>query len=183
VEALQAIHSRRTIRVYRPDPVDRALLAKVLWAAVQAPTPPVSGQSAWKLCVIEGAERLSAFGERARQYADEHQPPGRPWTWTTRAGFKVFWNAPAVVLFCAKSANPEAPYDCCRAAQNMLIAAHAVGLGTCWVGAPIPWLNSPGVPEELGIPEGYHASAAVLIGHPDEQPLGEPRPEPEVLWR
>jgi nitroreductase len=182
VETLRAIHSRRTIRAYRPDSVERALLAKVLWAAVQAPTPPASGQAPWTLCVIEGAERLRTYGERARQFAHEHQPPGQSWSWTTRQGFEVFWNAPAVVLFCAKSATPEAPHDCCRAAQNMLIAAHSLGLGTCWVGAPIPWLNSPGVAEELGIPDGYHASAAVLVGYPDEQPVGEPRPEPETLW-
>lgn len=182
MEALQAIHSRRSIRVYRPEPVDRTLLKEVLWAAVQAPTPPVSGQSAWKLCVIEGADRLRAYGERAKQFAREHQPPGQVWEWTTRPGFNAFWNAPAVVLFCAESSNPEAPYDCCRAAQNMLIAGHAVGLGTCWVGAPIPWLTSPGVAQELGIPEKYHVSVAVLVGYPDEQPVGEPRPEPEVLW-
>jgi len=182
VETLQAIHSRRSIRVYRPQAVDRSLLTKVLWAAVQAPTPPASGQSAWKLCVIEGTERLLEYGDRAKQYAYEHQPPGQVWEWTTRPGFKVFWNAPAVVLFCANSSNPEAPYDCCRAAQNMLIAAHSLGLGTCWVGAPIPWLTSPGVAQEIGIPAGYHASVAVLVGYPDERPAGEPRPEPEVFW-
>ena len=182
MEALQAIHSRRTIRAYRPDTVDRAVLARILWAAVQAPTPPVSGRAPWKLFVIEGAERLRAYGDRARQFAHEHQPPGQPCSWTTRQGFEVFWNAPAVVLFCANSAAPEAPHDCCRAAQNMLIAANALGLGTCWVGAPIPWLNSPAVAEELGIPHGYHASATVLVGYPDEQPVGEPRPEPEIVW-
>ena len=70
-----------------------------------------------------------------------------------------------------------------REEVDSLIAAHAVGLGTCWIGAPIPWLSSPTIAEELGIPAGYSASAAVLVGYPDEQPHGEPRPEPEVLWR
>jgi nitroreductase len=182
VEAIEAIHSRRTIRAYRADSVDRSLLKQILWAAVQAPTPPISGPAPWKLCVIEGAERLAEYGARAKLYAHEHQPTGQRWTWTERPDFKVFWNAPAVVLFYAKSTNPEAPFDCCRAAQNMLIAANALGLGTCWIGAPIPWLASPGVNEELGVPTGYDASVAVLIGYPAEKPIGEPRPEPEVLW-
>ena len=182
MEAIQAIHSRRTIRVYRSDQVDRSLLKQVLWAAVQAPTPPVSGSAPWMLCVIEGVERLGKYGARAKQYAYEHQPPDQGWSWTEKSDFKVFWNAPAVVLFYSKSTNPEASYDCCRAAQNMLVAATALSLGTCWVGAPIPWLNSSGINEELGIPAGYVASVAVLIGHPAEQPIGEPRPEPEVLW-
>lgn len=182
MEAIEAIHSRRTIRVYRPDPVDRVTLEKVLWAAVQAPTPPVSGTSAWKLCVIEGADRLAAYGDRAKRYAIEHQPPGQRWSWTERPDFKVFWNAPAAVLFCAKRSNPEAPFDCCRAAQNMLVAAHALGLGTCWIGAPIPWLISPGVADELGIPDGYFASAAVLVGYAAESPVGEPRSQPELRY-
>ena len=182
MEAIQAIHSRCTIRVYRSDPVERALLKQVLWAAVQAPTPPVSSAAPWKLCVVEGADRLAEFGARAKQYAFEHQPAGQRWDWTERPEFKVFWNAPAVFVFYAKATNPEAPFDCCRAAQNMLVAAHALGLGTCWVGAPIPWLRSAGVNEELGVPAGYVASVAVLVGYAAEQPLGEPRPEPEVLW-
>jgi len=182
MDTIAAIHTRRTIRAYRPEHVDREVLERALWAGVQAPTPPVSGTSAWKLCVIEGVERLAALGERAKRYAFEHQPPGQRWTWTERPEFKVFWNAPAVVLFCARSANPEAPFDCCRAAQNLLIAAHALGLGTCWVGAVIPWLTSPGVGEELGLAPGYHASVAVLIGHPAEQPAGEPRPRTDVQY-
>ena len=182
MDALEAIHSRRTIRRYRAEPVDRALLARALWAAVQAPTPPVSQDRAWRLCVIEGAERLAALGTRAKDYARDHQPPTRHWTWTERPDFRVFWNAPAVVLFCAKGTNPEAPFDCCRAAQTFCIAARALDLGTCWIGAPMPWLLSPGVAEELRLPDGYPVAAAVLVGHPDESPVGEPRGEPEILW-
>jgi nitroreductase len=182
MDAVTAIHTRRTIRAYQSVPVVRALLEEVLWAAVQAPTPPVSGASAWQLCVIEGAARLAEYGARAERYAFELRAPGQRWSWTERPDFQVFWNAPAVVIFCAKNANPEAPFDCCRAAQNLLIAAHALGLGTCWVGAPIPWLTDPEVARELGLPEGYRASAAVLIGHPAEAPPGEPRPRPEIRY-
>lgn len=182
MDAITAIHQRRTIRTYRPEPVERALIEEALWAAVQAPTPPVSGTSTWKLCVIEGAERLAAYGARAKAYARDHQPPGNPWTWPDRPGFEVFWNAPSAVVFCARVGHPEAPFDCCRAAQNLLVAACALGLGTCWVGAPIPWLTSPGIADELGLPAGFEASAVVLIGHPAESPVGQPRPRPDVMW-
>ena len=87
-----------------------------------------------------------------------------------------------MVLFCARKNNPEAPFDCCRAAQTLLIAAHGLGLGTCWIGAPIPWLTSPGVAEEVGIPDGCEASAAILVGHAAEQPIGQPRPPPEIVF-
>ena len=182
MDVFEAIHSRRSIRKYRPDMVDRALMEELLYAAVQAPTPPISGSTPWALCVIEGVERIASYGARAKRYAHDHQPEGRPWTWTERPDFKVFWDAPALVLFCAQTDNPETPYDCCRAAQNFMLAAHARSLGTCWVGAPLPWLHSPRVAEELGLPEGFEPVVAMVVGHPAEQPLGSPRPKPTAIW-
>ena len=182
VDVIEAIHSRRSIRKYRPDAVDRALMVELLYAAVQAPSPPVSGTTPWALCVFEGVERLARYGARAKEYARAHQPGGRPWTWTERPDFKVFWDAPALVLFCAREGNEETPFDCCRAAQNFMLAAHARSLGTCWVGAPLPWLHSPGVAEELGVPAGFDPVVAIAVGHPAEKPLGSPRPKPTVFW-
>ena len=182
MDAIEAIHQRRSIRVYAESPVPRALIEDLLWAAVQAPTPPASGAAPWELCVIEGAERLAAYGARAKAYAHAHQPEGRRWEWTERPGFEVFWNAPAAVIFCARRGGAEAPLGCAGAAQNLLIAAQGLGLGTCWVGAPLPWLTSPGIAQELGLPEGYDAAAVVLVGYPAEQPQGQPRPRPAILW-
>ena len=179
---IEAMHARRSIRAYRPQAVERALLLELLWAAVQAPTPPVSGKSPWKICVIEGVSRLSEYGARAKRFARDHAPAGARWTWTERPDFEVFWNAPVAVVFCATIGNDESPLDCCRAAQNFVLAAHSAGLGTCWVGAPLPWLRSPDVAGEIGIPAGYEASAVILVGYAAEAPRGAPRPPPEVLW-
>lgn len=182
MDVFEVIHSRRSIRSYRPDAVDRDLIEALLYAAVQAPTPPVSGATPWALCVIEGRERLASYGARAKQYAHDHQPEGNPWTWAERPDFKVFWDAPVLVVFCARTGNPETPFDCCRAAQNLMLAAHARSLGSCWVGAPLPWLNSPGVALELGLPSGFEPVVAMVLGHPAEQPLGNPRPRPTITW-
>ena len=182
MDVIDAIHGRRSIRAYRPQPVSRALIADLLWAAVQAPTPPVSGDAPWALCVVEGVDRLAALGARALQHAREHQPKDRPWSWTERPGFKVFWDAPVLVLICARAGNPETPFDCCRAGQNLMLAAHAKGLGSCWLGAPMPWLHSAGVAEELGLPRGFEAVVAVVLGHPAESPAGNPRPRPQIVW-
>ena len=67
MDVIEAIHRRRTIRAYRPEPVARDLLRQALWAAVQAPTPPISGNAPWTLCVIEGAERDNALLARYAQ--------------------------------------------------------------------------------------------------------------------
>ena len=87
-----------------------------------------------------------------------------------------------LVLICARAGNPETPFDCCRAGQNLMLAAHAKGLGSCWVGAPMPWLHSVGVAEELGLPRGFEAVVAVVLGHAAESPAGNLRPRPHIVW-
>ena len=102
MDVIEAIHGRRSIRAYRPSPIERALLEDVLWAAAQAPTPPVSGETPWAFCVIEGVDRIASYGARAKQYAREHQPDDSSWSWPNNPDFKVFWDAPALVLICGR---------------------------------------------------------------------------------
>ena len=182
MNVIEAIHGRRSIRAYQRQAVERAVIEELIWAAAQAPTPPPSGDMPWVFCVIEGRERLADYGTRAKQYAREHQPAEQHWAWSERPDFKVFWDAPAVVIVCARHGNPETPFDCCRAGQNLILATHARGLGSCWVGAPMPWLRSPGVAEELGLPASFDPAVAVILGHPDERPAGNPRPRPPITW-
>ena len=182
MDVIDAIHGRRSIRAYRAEPVERTLIEDLIWAAVQAPTPPVSGDTPWAFCVIEGVSRLAGYGARARQYALDHQPEGRRWTWPDRPGFKVFWDAPALILICGRRGNNEAPFDCCRAGQNLMLAAHARGLGSCWLGAPLPWLTSPGIANEFGVPADFDPIVALVLGYPAEAPAGSPRIRPVIHW-
>lgn len=182
MNVIEAIHGRRSIRRYRADPLERQQIEDLIWAAAQAPTPPPSGARPWAFCVLEGRDRLAELGARAKAYAREHQPGEHAWPWAERADFEVFWGAPAAVLICARTGNAGAPFDCVRAGQNLLLAAHAWGLGACWVGAPLPWLKSPGVAAELGLPDGFDPAEVVILGRADERPAGQPRPRPEITW-
>lgn len=181
MNVIDAIHSRRSVRAYRPDPVSRGLIEDLLWAAVQAPSPPASGDMPWALCVIEGVERIAAYGERAKLFARDHRPAGN-WQWSEKPEFSVFWGAPVLVLICARRGTAEAPFDCCRAGQNLMLAAHDRDLGSCWLGAPIPWLHSPGVADELGVPQAFDPVVAIILGYAAEIPKGQPRPRPAIHW-
>lgn len=129
--------------------------------------------------MIEGVERLAAYGDRAIRFARELRPrPACP----DIPGSKVFCDAPVLVLICAKAGNGETPFDCCRAGQNLMLGAHGRGLGSCWLGAPIPWLESPGVAVELRLTRGFVPAVAIVLGHAAESPTGKPRPEPLVAW-
>jgi len=175
MEVIEAIHSRRSVRAYTAQPVDRDVIGELIWDAAQAP-PPFAGQVPWTFNVIEGADRIAGYGDRAKQYARDNRPEGVGWAWTEREDFRVFWNAPAVVIV---SGPVE---DCCRAGQLLLLSAHARGLGACWVGAPLLWLRTPAVKAELGIPVDLTPVSAICVGFAASAPVGEARARPKVIW-
>jgi nitroreductase len=175
-----AIHTRRSIRNYEKRAVERKMIADILWDAAQAPTTPVSGPFLFH--VIEGVARIADFGERAKQYARERRPDAVDYSWVDRSGFKVFLDAPVVIVISGHADNSQSIQDCNRAGQNLMLSAHARGLGSCWVGAPMLWLRSPEIRKELGIPEAFEPFAAFALGYAASVPPSHSRERPEIVW-
>ncbi|MET0598040.1 MAG: nitroreductase family protein [Mesorhizobium sp.] len=183
MDAIEAIRGRRSIRDYRAGRVPRALIEAILDDAAQAPTPPLSGEHPFAFLVIEGKKRVAECGALALRHAREHRPPGPGYDWVERPGFSVFFDAPAAVVICgADEALDQALQDCNRAGQNLMLSAHARGLGTCWVGSPMLWLRHPGTAAALGVPAGYRPCAAFALGYPATLPAPRGRPAPAVVW-
>ena len=176
MDAIEAVHTRRSIRAYTGQTPDRATIEAVIDDAAHAP-PPFSGQLPWTFNVIEGVARIAALGERALQYARE-QYRGEPGGgWVDRPGFKIFWDAPVVIVI---SGNVE---DCCRAGMILTLSAHARGLGTCWVGSPMQWLRTAEAKAELGIPAGLVPVSAICLGYGEgPSPPAPERKMPAVVW-
>jgi nitroreductase len=184
MDTIAAIHGRRSIRDYEPRPVPRSLIEAILHDAAQAPTPPVSGTPPFVFIVVEGLERLAEYGAAALAYAREHRKPGASYDWVDKPGFTVFFNAPTAVIICGfDDAYGQAIQDCNRAGQNLMLSAHARGLGTCWVGSPMPWLRDPATHAALGVPADYTPYAAFTLGYPSGAPTGTPRAMPKIIWR
>lgn len=179
---IDAMHGRRSVRSFKPAPLPRPMVEDLLWHAAQIPLPPISNDSSWVFVLVEGQARLEAFGARAKDFAAAHQPPGQSWSWPARGDFDVFWGAPLLVLICARHGHPEAPFDACRAGQNLALVAHARGLGSCWVGSPMPWLHSDEGQQATSVPDGFDAAVALVLGWPALTSPGQSRPKPPLVW-
>ena len=175
MDVIAAIHGRRSVRSYEPKPVPRDVIENVIWDAAQSP-PPFRGQLPWAFNVIEGVERIAAYGARAMDYARKHRRDEPGWDWVDRPGFKIFWDAPVVVII----SGPVG--DCSRAGQNFMLSAHARGLGSCWVGSPMPWLSTPEVRAELKIPPDLPPVAVLCLGYPADIPEAIFRDPPPTVW-
>ena len=81
MDVIEAIHTRRSVRSYSPRLVERELIEEMIWDAAQAP-PPFSGQMPWTFNVVQGVERISAYGDEALQYARDNHPDEPGWEWT-----------------------------------------------------------------------------------------------------
>lgn len=182
MDAIEAIRTRRSVRAFRDEPVDRTLLDTLIADASHAPFTPIARDAAWHFLAIGGRERIAGFGERALAHAREHRPQIRGYEWTERVGFSVFHGAPAALVISGSDTIPMALEECTRAGMILEIAARARGLGSCWVGSPMLWLRDPATRNELGIPGGWTPMACFAIGWPDlAAPLPPPAPRPPHL--
>jgi nitroreductase len=181
MDAIEAIHGRRSIRDYQARPLERDLIEALIWDAAQAPPPALRFTHRCAFTVVEGAERLAGLGNDAKAYARSHRP-ATGGAWLDDPAFKVFWNAPALILICAAQDQPETDWDAVRAAQNLMISAHARGLGACWVGSPMAWLRSAEGAAAVGVPDGFAPVAPMLVGYPAVTSPARQAERPQVVW-
>lgn len=188
MSVLKAIRSRRAIRSYRPDPVDRATITELIDLAVCAPSG--LNRQPWSFAVIEGRDRLASFEAPARTalFDEAAANPGSPLAAVVgqlrellEGGFLIFHGAPAAVLMLAPEGDKMALLDTALAAQNLMLAAEELGLATCPVGLSGAYFNRPSTRAELGLPADAEVVLTILLGHPDGPPPEMPaRREPTI---
>lgn len=161
MDVLEAIKSRRSIREYKDQDIPKEELDKILESAVQAPS--AGNLQPWFFIVVKNPEMRHLLAKAALDQV-----------WMEKA--------PALVVVCADELTSSRTYgtrgrylyciqDTAAAIENMLLAAHALGYGACWVGA----FDEASVRRLLKIPYGIRPVAIVTIGKPAESPRKPPR--------
>jgi nitroreductase len=148
MDAIEALSTRRSVRKYKHDPVSKELLEKMVDSGRLAAT--ALNVQPWEFVVIRDAGMRRKIAEMANY--------GR-----------FIADAPACVVVLCK----ETKYyleDGSAATQNMLVAARALGLGTCWV-AGDKKEYADAVRRLVGAPDGYRLISMVSVGYPTEEPV------------
>ena len=89
-----------------------------------------------------------------------------------------FYGAPAIILCANKKGARNAMADCSAALQNMMLAAHSLGLGTCYINVVkqlFAFSFGSEIKQQLGVPEDYIATGSITLGYPDEDPEFAPK--------
>lgn len=179
-EATSLMAGRRSIRRYRPDAVPAAILDELLHAAINAPS--AHNRQPWRFVVIEDREdkaRLAeAMGRRLREdRLRDGDDPEAVAADATRS-FERITGAPVVLVVATTLQDMDVYRDAARhdaeylmavqstamAVQNLLLAAHAAGLGACWMCAPL--FCPDAVVAALELPADWRPQALVTVGYP-----------------
>jgi nitroreductase len=153
---MDAIYRRRSVRAYTAEPVDRGTIRALLAAAVRAPTAVHA--EPWAFVIVQDRDRLKRLSDRAKPLFLEQarvahlDRGGHALDIFASPDFNIFYDAGTLIVICATSSGPFVVADCWLAAQNLMLASWAIGLGTCAIGSAVPLLNTNEVKHELGIP-------------------------------
>jgi nitroreductase len=186
VDVIDAIYDRRAVRAYTQQKVEEDVVRRLINAAIHAPSA-VNAQP-WAFCVVQDPALLREISDRAKDLSLERIQPGTP-LWEHRSmlqepAFNVFYDGGTLIVVCAAPGAWPTNEDCCLAAQNLMLAAHGLGLGTCPIGFAREALNEPAAKRELGIPEDHSVVLPILVGYPRERPARIPRRPARILsWR
>ena len=166
-EVLKAIRNRRTIRRFKPDPVEPLKLQMILEAGRWAPS--FSNLQPWRFIIIRDLGLKIALDKAARESV-------------LHLGIN---EAPVVILVCVdRRIDPLHAIEAGAAAtQNMTLAAHSLGLGAGWIGI---WgtETETSIQKLLKLPETVRVVSLLPIGIPDESPEGHRKPlEQSIQFR
>jgi nitroreductase len=182
MDVIEAIYQRRSVRAFTNERVPDEFVDDLVSAAVQAPS--AMNLQPWTFAIIAGRAALQLYSERAKRHLLETMQSDSPLfqyrDQLSNPAFDIFYGAPLLIVIAATSDMPQSAEDCCLAAQNLMLAAQGMGLGTCCIGFARPWLNLATTKAELGIPPTNAPIISIVVGHPKSAAASVSRKRPEV---
>jgi len=177
-----AIKERRSIRQYTDKHVSSEMLELIIHAGKYAPS--AENRQPWKFIVVTDRNTIQSLSEQTKQEIGsvlKHK-----WKWkrafpelndkrtalflsavSQSSSDEIFHDAP-VLVFLITTGEIFNDESCACAAQNMMLAAWSLGLGSCWIGFAKFLEIDTNVIANLGVPEEYHIAAALTFGYPQK---------------
>jgi len=169
-DVFENIYLRRSVRDYKLDDVPDDIIRELIKVGTYAPS--AGNKQPWRFVVIKNREMIARLSDRAKKL------------WLDRVGessdpevkmlanamkmpeFNIFYNAPVLVLIFAAPGAYSPQDDCAAAAENMMLAARSLGIGSCWIGFGMPLGSDTDVLQELKVSEDYRLMAPLIFGYP-----------------
>ena len=195
MDAIETIKSRRSIRKYKDTQISKTLIQELIDYACYAPSS--HNRQPWSFTVIHDQDKLNNISTDIRNWYNSFVKLGTPLSFIKEIKKSVdemkkrvksdkdlfFYHAPAVIIIHAPKKKFYSQ-DCACASQNIMLAARASNIGSCWIGfADIVFNRSLKLKKRLNIPATHKIYATIALGYPEKFPeKALPRKQPMVDW-
>jgi len=189
------IKNRRSIRKYKDKKIPKKLIKEIIEAGRYAPSS--HNRQPWNFTIITNKKIIDKLSAEIRSWYNSLTKLGASLYFLKEVRKSVeemrkrvksekdlfFYQAPAVIIIHA----PKKRFflqDCSCAAQNMMLAARSLGIGSCWIGfADIVFNNSRKIRKSIGIPASDKVMSTIALGYPKKFPeKALPRREVKIEW-
>lgn len=171
-QTIKDMLERRSIRKFKPDMVERELIDQIIEAGLYAAS--ARGQQATRIIVVTNKELRDKIAEDNRKIGG----------WA--AGFDPFYGAPVILIVLAEKDWPNRVYDGSLVMGNLMLAAHALGLGSCWIHRAkeeFATAEYQALLASLGLAGEFEGIGHCALGYVDgEAPTAAPRKENHVFY-
>lgn len=173
---IENILTRRSIRQYKPQAVNRDTMQIILNCGINAPNG--QNKQSWEVRVVDNPEYINGLTEIFKKA--NPKVAGDP-------SFKnMFRNAPTVVFIARDTSYDMSQIDCGLLGGNMVLSAWSMGIGSCCLGNPVRFMltTAEAAPylQKLDFSEGYELLYCIAFGYPDETPAAKPRNAEKVRF-
>lgn len=173
---IETIMTRRSVRKYQPQAVNRDTMQIIVECGINAPN--AINRQAWEIRVMDNPEVIMKLTDLyVKDNPKEAENP---------SFINMFRNAPTVAFIANDTTFAYSPVDCGLMAENMILSAWSMGIGSCCLGGPARFMKSN--PEankylqEMGFSENYDLLLCIGFGYPAETPKAKPRDAAKVKF-
>jgi nitroreductase len=179
-EVIKTIKKRRSIREFEDKPIEKEKIDQIIDAGLWAPS--ARNLQPWRFIIVTNKELIK---EMAKVVQEKVISDPRYSFVKQRAETKedaIFYSAPLVIFILGDKKNHWSTIDCSLAAENMILAAHSLGIGSCPIGMARYLEDEKDVIEKLGFPENYKLVLTLAFGYAEEEPEPKERKKDVVKW-
>ena len=173
---IETIMTRRSVRKYQPQAVNRDTMQVIVECGINAPN--AINRQAWEIRIVDNPEVIKKLTDLyVKDNPKEAENPNFQ---------NMFRNAPTVAFIANDTTFAYSPVDCGLMAENMILSAWSMGIGSCCLGGPARFMTSNAEAaaylKEMGFSENYELLLCIGFGYPAETPKAKPRNAAKVKF-
>lgn len=173
---IETIMTRRSVRKYQPQAVNRDTMQIIMECGINAPN--AINRQAWEVRILDNPETIQKLTDL---YVKDNPKAAED------PNFKnMFRNAPTIAFIANDTTFPFSPVDCGLMAENMILSAWSMGIGSCCLGGPARFMKdnaeAAAILKQMGFSDNYDLLLCIAFGYPDETPAAKPRIKEKVKF-